>query len=74
MDPLDPDIRLRIATRIHHALRRRFGETVEVQSLLDGDAEAQEAMWVCEGSGDDELRALAREFQGLPPEPPARRR
>jgi hypothetical protein len=59
---LDPTIRLRLATRIHFALRRNFGEDVEVSSLLRGVPEAREALWVCAASGDTELAALARQF------------
>jgi hypothetical protein len=55
----DPSIRLRIATRIHFALLRRFDENVAVATLLDGGPKAQEALWVCQASGDPELRNLA---------------
>jgi hypothetical protein len=60
---LDASTRLRIATRIHFALKRHFGEDVAVRSLLKNDAEAREALWVCEASGDVELTALARQFR-----------
>jgi hypothetical protein len=59
---LDPTIRLRLATRIHFALRRSYGEDVEVSTLLRGSPEAREVLWVCEASGDAELVALARQF------------
>jgi hypothetical protein len=59
---LDPTIRLRLATRIHFALRRNYGEDVEVSTLLRGLPEAREALWVCAASGDAELTALARQF------------
>ncbi len=59
---LDPTIRLRLATRIHFALRRNFGEDVEVSTLLRGLPEAREALWVCAASGDAELVALAQQF------------
>ena len=61
---LDPTIRLRLATRIHFALLRRYGEDVEVSTLLRGTSEAREAIWVCEASGNAELIALARQFAG----------
>ena len=61
---LDPTIRLRLATRIHFALLRRYGEDVEVSTLLRGTPEAREAMWVCEASGSVELISLARQFAG----------
>ena len=59
---MDPTIRLRLATRIHFALRRNYGEDVEVSTLLRGLPEAREALWVCAASGDAELTALARQF------------
>jgi hypothetical protein len=59
---VDPTIRLRLATRIHFALRRNYGEDVEVSTLLRGLPEAREALWVCAASGDAELTALARQF------------
>lgn len=59
---LDPTIRLRLATRIHFALRRTYGEDVEVSTLLRGLPEAREALWVCAASGDAELGALAQQF------------
>ena len=60
---LDPTSRLRIATRIHFGLMRHYGEAVEIRSLLDGAAEAREALWVCEASADGELVALARQLK-----------
>ena len=62
---LDPTIRLRVATRIHFALRRNYGEDVEVSTLLRGLPEAREALWVCAASGDAELTALAQQFTDL---------
>ncbi|MDP3823230.1 MAG: hypothetical protein Q8R33_17320 [Burkholderiales bacterium] len=59
---MDPTIRLRLATRIHFALRRSYGEDVEVSTLLRGLPEAREALWVCAASGDAELTALAQQF------------
>ena len=59
---LDPTIRLRLATRIHFALRRNYGEDVEVSTLLRGLPEAREALWVCAASGDTELVSLAQQF------------
>jgi hypothetical protein len=59
---LDPTIRLRLAARIHFALRRNYGEDVDVSTLLRGLPEAREALWVCAASGDAELTALARQF------------
>lgn len=59
---MDPTIRLRLATRIHFALRRNYGEDVEVSTLLRGLPEAREALWVCAASGDTELVSLAQQF------------
>jgi hypothetical protein len=60
---VDTSIRLRLATRIHFALLRHYGEDVEVGTLLKNEADAQEALWVCDASGDTELTALARQFR-----------
>lgn len=60
---MDTSIRLRIATRIHFALLRHYGESVDVGLLLKNDASAREALWVCEASGDAEMTALARQFR-----------
>jgi hypothetical protein len=60
---LDTNIRLRLATRIHFALLRQFSENVAVNALLKGDADAREALWVCEASDDAELVSLARQFR-----------
>lgn len=59
---MDSTIRLRLATRIHFALRRNYGEDVEVSTLLRGLPEAREALWVCAASGDTELVSLAQQF------------
>lgn len=60
---MDTSTRLRLATRIHFALLRHYGEDVEVGTLLKNEAEANEALWVCDASGDAELTALARQFR-----------
>ena len=62
---MDPTIRLRLATRIHFALRRSYGEDVDVSTLLRGLPEAREALWVCAASGDAELTALAQQFNDV---------
>jgi hypothetical protein len=59
---MDPTIRLRIATRIHFALLRHYGEDVGVSTLLKGEADAREALWVCQASGHKELVSLAKQF------------
>jgi hypothetical protein len=71
---LDSNTRLRVATRIHHALMRQLGETVAVNALLDGSAEGREALWVCEASEDRELVDLAKHFRraGLPQQAPTK--
>jgi len=61
---MDPH-RFRLATRIHFALLRRYGEDVDVGSLLKGSPEAREALWVCEASDERELVELAAEFKRL---------
>ena len=60
---MDPTIRLRIATRIHFALLRHYGEDVAVSTLLRNGAPAREALWVCEASKHDELVQLAIQFE-----------
>jgi hypothetical protein len=63
-DPaLDTNARLRLATHIHFALLRQFNENVAVSALLEGEADAREALWVCEGSDDAELMSLAQRFR-----------
>ncbi len=69
--PLDPTIRLRIATRIHFALLRQYGEDVSVSTLLGDARDAREALWVCEASGIDELASLAKQFKAAPKPMPA---
>ena len=66
---MDPH-RFRLATRIHFALLRRYGEDVDVAALLKGSPEAREALWVCEASDDRELVELAAQFKRLAPTPP----
>lgn len=68
---LDPNTRLRIATRIHFALLRQYGEDVAVSTLLAGEGDAREALWVCEASGDDELVGLVRQLKSAPKPMPA---
>jgi hypothetical protein len=60
---VDTNSRLRIATRIHFALRRHIGEDVDVAALLRDEAQAREALWVCDASGDADLVALAQQFR-----------
>jgi hypothetical protein len=62
---VDTSIRLRTATRIHFALLRHYGEGVEVGTLLKNEADAREALWVCDASGDAELAELARQYRGI---------
>lgn len=66
---MDSTQRLQIATRIHYALLRHLGEGIDVGVLLRSRAEAREVMWVCQASGDEELIALARQFEAcaMPP-------
>jgi hypothetical protein len=62
---VDTSVRLRTATRIHFALLRHYGESVEVGTLLKNEADAREALWVCDASGDAELAELARQLRRL---------
>ena len=61
---MDPN-RFRLATRIHFALLRHYGEDVDVGALVKGSPEAREALWVCEASNDRELVELAAQFKRL---------
>jgi len=69
---LDANTRLRIATRIHFALRRHLGEGVDVAQMLRSEDYAREALWVCEAIGDPELAALARQYEAGTPRPAPR--
>ena len=60
---MDLNNKLRIATRIHFALLRHYSEDVPVSDLIKGEADAREALWVCEASGIDELVTLAQQFE-----------
>ncbi len=60
---MDQNSRLRLATRIHFALLRHFSEDVDVRTLLRDGSDAEEALWVCEASGNAELMALADQFR-----------
>lgn len=60
---MDTNNRLRLATRIHYALLRCLGEGIDVSKMLADESEAREVLWVCEGSGDLELRSLARQYR-----------
>ena len=60
---LDTATRLRLATRIHFALLRHYGQKVEISALMKAEGEVREAIWVCEASGDRELAAMARQLR-----------
>ena len=60
---MDPTSRLRIATRIHYALLRHLGTGIDVGYMLKRDDYAREVLYVCQGSGDAELAALALKFE-----------
>jgi hypothetical protein len=70
---------LLLATRIHHALLRHLGSGIDVGAMLAREGYAREVLYVCEGCGDAELKALGEQFKRLrgpvpavrvaPPEP-----
>lgn len=60
---MDTATRLRLATRIHFALLRHYGQRVEISDLMKGEGEVREAIWVCEASGDRELATMARQLR-----------
>ncbi|KNZ30981.1 MAG: hypothetical protein AD742_19525 [Methylibium sp. NZG] len=57
---MDPTYRLRIATRLHFLLLRRYGQDIEVSHLLKCGGRNHDGLWLCKATGDDELIALAR--------------
>jgi hypothetical protein len=59
-DTMDPTYRLRIATRLHFLLLRRYGQDIEVSHLLKSRARNHDGLWLCKATGDAELIALAR--------------
>ncbi len=63
---MDSHTRLSLAIRIHFALLRHYGEDVPVSTLIEGGAEAREALWVCEACGHPELMQLANAFKATP--------
>ena len=60
---MDTATRLRLATRIHFALLRHYGQKVEIGELMKSEGEVREAIWVCEASGDAELATIARQLR-----------
>ena len=54
---------LHLATRMHFALLRHYGQKVEIGELMKADGEVREAIWVCEASGDPELAAMAQDLR-----------
>jgi hypothetical protein len=60
---VDTSTRLRLATRIHFALLRHYGQKVEIGDLMKAEGEVREAIWVCEASGDAELATMARQLR-----------
>jgi hypothetical protein len=60
---VDTSTRLRLATRIHFALLRHYGQKVEIGELMKREGEVREAIWVCEASGDAELATIARQLR-----------
>ena len=53
---------LRIAARIHYALKGVLGEGINVSAMLNDPDEAREVLCVCQASGNAELVALANQF------------
>lgn len=69
---MDSNARLRAATRLHFAVLRHLGDSVDVDDILHRPQQTKELLWVCEASGDDELVALATQFRELSVGKPAR--
>ena len=53
---------LRIAARIHYALKGLLGEGIDVSAMLNDPSEAREVLYVCQASGNAELITLANQF------------
>ena len=53
---------LRIAARIHYALKGLLGEGIDVSAMLNDPSEAREVLFVCQASGNAELVTLANQF------------
>ena len=64
---------LLLATRIHHALLRHLGSGIDVGAMLAREGYAREVLYVCEGCGDAELKALGEQFKRLRGSVPAAR-
>lgn len=60
---MDSATRLRVATRIHFGMLRYLDSGIDVQRMLLDAGYAREVLFVCRGSGDEELLALAAEFE-----------
>jgi hypothetical protein len=59
---MDPTYRLRIATRLHFLLLRRYGQDIDVNLLLKSQAKKHDGLWLCRATGDAELIVLARQL------------
>lgn len=59
---MDSATLLRIATRIHYALLRHLGVGIDVGSMLSRKSYMREVLFVCQGSGDAELKTLGEQF------------
>jgi hypothetical protein len=57
-----PQAQLRIAARIHYALKHLLGEGIDVAGMLNSPDQAREVLFVCQASGNTELMALARQY------------
>ena len=53
---------LRIAARIHYALKNILGEGIDVAAMLNDPTEAREVLFVCQASGNAALQTLANLF------------
>jgi hypothetical protein len=57
--------RRQLAARIDQALQRQLGTGIRVETMIEQETYAREVLFVCEGLEDDELRGLAREYEGM---------
>ena len=59
---MDPKARMHLATRMHYALLRYLGTGIEANRMIGDASYAREVLFVCEGSKDEVLQELGRQF------------
>lgn len=62
---MDLKARMHLATRIHYALLRFLGTGIEANRMVGDASYAREVLFVCEGSKDEVLQDLGRQFAAM---------